>query len=341
MLDQQALADIRKRADLLKAKVNDAFANDGVPIEEIRYEMYLNLRYQGTDNTLMIVEPNNGDFLTAFSKEHMREFSFNFQDRGVVVEDVRVRGIGTSLSLPPESPQAGLCHVQRRDATTEDATSYAKMTFSLPGTVSAPVYMLQDLEAGLEIKGPAILIDSTQTLIVEPNATAIVLAKHVVLEVSSPDRSEVSAEIVDPVRLSVFAHRFQAIAEQMGRMFQKVSVSTNIKERLDFSCAIFAPDGKLVANAPHVPVHLGSMEYAVRYQHENFGSQLMPGDHLCANHPEAGGTHLPDITIITPIWDEQGGSIIFYVASRGHHAEIGGIHPGYVDCRCVDMAESC
>ena len=114
----------------------------------------------------------------------------------------------------------------------------------------------------------------------------------------------------------------------MGRMFQKTSVSTNIKERLDFSCAVFSPDGKLVANAPHVPVHLGSMEYAVRYQHEKLRGQLKPGDHICTNHPSAGGTHLPDITIITPVWDDAGHSIIFYVASRGHHAEIGGIHPG-------------
>lgn len=119
-----------------------------------------------------------------------------------------------------------------------------------------------------------------------------------------------------------------AIAEQMGRMFQKTSVSTNIKERLDFSCAVFSPDGKLVANAPHVPVHLGSMEYAVRYQHERLQGQLKPGDHICTNHPIAGGTHLPDITIITPVWDDAGDGIIFYVASRGHHAEIGGIHPG-------------
>jgi 5-oxoprolinase (ATP-hydrolysing) len=128
--------------------------------------------------------------------------------------------------------------------------------------------------------------------------------------------------------LSIFAHRFMAIAEQMGRALQKTSVSTNVKERLDYSCALFDPTGGLVANAPHLPVHLGSMSTCVRRQAEIWKGKLVKGDVIVSNHPEYGGTHLPDITVITPAFNDTGDRILFYVASRAHHADIGGILPG-------------
>lgn len=127
---------------------------------------------------------------------------------------------------------------------------------------------------------------------------------------------------VDPVQLSIFANRFMSIAEQMGRTLQRTSISTNIKERLDFSCALFSPNGGLVANAPHLPVHLGSMSEAVKYQIQTLGSKWKEGQVIMANHPKAGGTHLPDITVITPVFND--GVPVFYVANRGHHADIGG-----------------
>lgn len=135
-------------------------------------------------------------------------------------------------------------------------------------------------------------------------------------------------ENVDPIMLSIFAHRFMAIAEQMGRALQKTSVSTNVKERLDYSCALFDSTGGLVANAPHLPVHLGSMSTCVKRQAEIWKGKLVRGDVIVSNHPEFGGTHLPDITVITPAFNEQGDKILFYVASRAHHADIGGILPG-------------
>jgi N-methylhydantoinase B/oxoprolinase/acetone carboxylase alpha subunit len=136
-------------------------------------------------------------------------------------------------------------------------------------------------------------------------------------------------EEADPILLSLFAARFMSVAEAMGRSLQQTSISTNIKERLDFSCALFSPDGGLVANAPHLPVHLGSMSFAVRYQIETLGKDgIHQGDVLLANHPSAGGSHLPDITCITPVFDDSGKQIIFFTASRGHHADIGGILPG-------------
>lgn len=130
----------------------------------------------------------------------------------------------------------------------------------------------------------------------------------------------------DPIELSIFGHRFMSIAEQMGITLQRTSVSTNIKERLDFSCALFDPEGNLVANAPHLPVHLGSMQEAVRYQVKLLGTTWLEGEVILSNHPKAGGTHLPDMTVISPVF--QDGKPIFYVASRGHHADIGGIQPG-------------
>lgn len=312
----------------LKARVSDALKQDGIHEEYIRYETYLNLRYKGTDNTLMILQPEDGDFLAEFKRSHQREYSFDFEHRAVLVEDIRVRGIGKSTLVEEIQPQKEFLEIAKRPIDLTSHPDYTEVTFDAFGPMSVPVCQLSTLQAGDVIRGPAILIDATQTIVVEPRATATIISTHVVLDVLSATKKADAIDVVDPIRLSVFGHRFMAIAEQMGRIFQKTSVSTNIKERLDFSCAVFAPDGTLVANAPHVPVHLGSMEYAVRYQHEQLKGNLKPGDHLCTNHPLAGGTHLPDITIVSPVWNDQGTEIIFYVASRGHHAEIGGTHPG-------------
>ncbi|KAL0253232.1 hypothetical protein SLS55_010204 [Diplodia seriata] len=329
VFDEAAMETIKERIAALKKKVTSELIGDGIPPDRITYEVYLNLRYKGTDNLLMILEPASNDFSAEFRTQHRREFSFDIPGRPILCEDIRVRGIGKSLSIPAEAPQAELKATTTtavgKDKQDDECTVY----FTNGGHSKTPVFFLGNLPAGSQISGPAMIIDATQTIVVEPSATATVLPKHVILHVpSARSKESEAADTIDPVRLSIFGHRFMSIAEQMGRTFQKTSVSTNIKERLDFSCALFSPEGKLVANAPHVPVHLGSMEYAVRYQHEQLGPSLKPGDVICSNHPIAGGTHLPDITIITPIWDAAGHAIIFYVASRGHHAEIGGTHPG-------------
>lgn len=181
--------------------------------------------------------------------------------------------------------------------------------FANGGRQPTKVFRLNHLEPGATVPGPAIIIDNTQTIIVIPGAHAKILTSHVVIDTTtttagdrshqqqqqaSPDDDGRERElVVDPVRLSIFGHRFMGIAEEMGRTLQKTSISLNIKERLDFSCAVFSPDGELVANAPHVPVHLGSMSYAVKYQHELHRGKLRVGDVLVSNHPESGGTHLP------------------------------------------------
>jgi 5-oxoprolinase (ATP-hydrolysing) len=196
------------------------------------------------------------------------------------------------------------------------------------GRQETSIYKLEDLSIGDRISGPAIIADGTQTIVVPPGSTALIIETHVVINIGDENtQTKANAEQVDPILLSIFAHRFMAIAEQMGRALQKTSVSTNVKERLDYSCALFDAEGGLVANAPHLPVHLGSMSTCVRMQASIWKGKLKKGDVIVSNHPEYGGTHLPDITVVTPAFSSSG-EIVFYVASRAHHADIGGILPG-------------
>jgi 5-oxoprolinase (ATP-hydrolysing) len=184
--------------------------------------------------------------------------------------------------------------------------SQTEAYFADGGMQSTKVFRLDNLRPGALISGPAIIIDSTQTIVIIPRAQARILTSHVVIDVSDAQTRQAALAdaglVVDPIKLSIFGHRFMSIAEQMGRTLQKTSVSLNIKERLDFSCAIFSPEGDLVANAPHVPVHLGSMSYAVKYQHELHKGKLKPGDVLVSNHPESGGTHLPGRFPLATSW---------------------------------------
>jgi 5-oxoprolinase (ATP-hydrolysing) len=261
VLDQKSLSVLRDRIEVLKAKVQSELETDGISKAQIHHEVYLNLRYQGTDNLLMILNPEDGDFSEAFIREHKREFSFTFPGRAIVVEDVRVRGVGKSLSVPPEAPQDELKTADVTPTGKDTQDDSTTVCFSGVGYVKTPVFFLDNLKPGNHINGPAMIIDKTQTIVVEPHATATILSRHVILNVAPKTKREGSGEstlVVDPIRLSVFGYRFMSVADQMSRMFQKTSVSTNIKERLDFSCAVFSPDGKLVANAPNVPVHLGS-----------------------------------------------------------------------------------
>lgn len=248
VLDDTAMISIEQRITYMKEKIEKELTSDGIAKELIEYQVYLHLRYQGTDNLLMILRPEDGDFKSAFIKEHHREFTFTFQGRNVLIEDIRVRGVGQSLSLPPEAPQAELKSLITSVKSTEERDNVASVYFAETGKVETPVFLLGHLKPGDKIAGPAMIIDNTQTIVVEPIANAVILNKHVILHIA-PKTQKVAGMMdqVDPIRLSIFGHRFMSVAEQMGRMFQKTSVSTNIKERLDFSCALFSPDGKLVS----------------------------------------------------------------------------------------------
>ncbi|KAG9243173.1 Hydantoinase B/oxoprolinase-domain-containing protein [Calycina marina] len=334
--------EVQLRLSNLQEQVARELKSEGFTTRDITFERYVNLRYAGSDTMIMILEPEDGNYAAAFIKEHKREFSFTL-DRKILVENLRIRGranAGTETTKKQTISSEMLSLAPRIGSS--DGTKSLKVYFQ-GGWSDAPLYLLKDCTPGDVISGPAMIYDQTQMIVVQPAAKAHVLSSHVVISLGSATAK--SSTVVDeplsedPIQLSIMSNRFMGIAEQMGLTLQKTSVSVNIKERLDFSCALFGPCGGLVANAPHVPVHLGSMEHAVRYQHNLHSKDLRPGDVLVSNTPLAGGTHLPDITVITPIFDSEGENISFYTASRGHHSEIGGILPGSMPASSTKLYE--
>ncbi|TEY52426.1 hypothetical protein BOTCAL_0259g00110 [Botryotinia calthae] len=334
---------LKKKIGELKQKSTDALRAQGFQDSSIVHEEYLNMRYRGTESALMVVKPEKQDveefggdewaYGKAFIKQHQQEFGFTLPDRDIIVDDVRVRGIGKSFEGLEKTVDQQLKEIKPKNVETGKKEYKRSQVYFEGGRQDTPIYKLEDLDTGDRIKGPAILADGTQTVVITPGASALIIETHVVInigEYESKDKSSAKDETksVDPIMLSIFAHRFMAIAEQMGRALQKTSVSTNVKERLDYSCALFDSTGGLVANAPHLPVHLGSMSTCVKRQAEIWKGKLVKGDVIVSNHPEYGGTHLPDITVITPAFNPAGDKILFYVASRAHHADIGGILPG-------------
>jgi 5-oxoprolinase (ATP-hydrolysing) len=317
----------QERLQTLENRAVEALAKQGYEADRAVVERYLNMRYQGTDTAIMVLEDSLRSFEVSFKEQYEREFGFVLSDREIVVDDYRVRAIVPGYTLPEGEPP----HPIGAPSPIDSTRAYFEN-----GWETVPVYDIKDLMPGHEIPGPCIVIQPISTVVLEVDCRAFVDSNGVLeIEVSS-DRHEQqdveSTDIVeDPVQLSIFAHRFMGIAEQMGRTLQRTAISVNMKERLDFSCALFTKEGGLVANAPHIPVHLGAMERAVRFQVEYWNSEgregIKEGDVLVSNHPQlAGGSHLPDITVITPVFHD--GYIVFFVASRGHHADIGGIAPG-------------
>lgn len=327
-----SVSEIKSRLETLSAKGSQGLEAQGFDGQSTEHERFLNMRYKGSDTSLMIPIPEHiGDVGLTFTAKHNQEFGFS-QARDILVDDVRVRSVGKSGVLNISSPFEELEKYSAQELTPVPTPTFSrKIFFEKHGWTQTSVYELKSISPGAHIAGPAMIIDKTQTIVVDHLSNATILPEHVILEVEKDDQQEVSTETVDPVQLSVFGHRFMTVAEQMGHTMEKTSISVNIKERLDYSCAIFAADGGLVANAPHVPSHLGSMSTAIVYQAQRYKpGELKPGDVIIANHPTAGGTHLPDITTITPVFDDEENpkEIIFYVANRGHHADIGGTVPG-------------
>ncbi|KAH8682020.1 Hydantoinase B/oxoprolinase-domain-containing protein [Xylariales sp. PMI_506] len=321
-LNEAALQHAHQRLAELKTKVSAELTSQGANEKSITFDSSLVLRYFGTDTNLTISEPSDGDYAKAFKDVHEREFAFSM-NRAIVVESIKVRGTGRAGAVAEDI--SALQELKASKQTPAGGPSAVQRVYLGGSWHETAVYKLDEVAKGSVIDGPALIIDKTQTILVEPTFRAFVLSSHVVLDkinlnVYKPV-SHVS-EDVDPILLSVFAHRFMAIAEQMGNTLQRTSISTSIKERLDFSCAIFSPEGRLVANAPHIPIHLGSMQFAIQTQHKHWLGKLKPGDVLMTNHPQWGGTHLPDLTVVTPVF--IGDVIAFYVASRGHHTDIGG-----------------
>lgn len=330
------------RLAALRQRVGDDLTGQGARAESLRFDEALVLRYAGTDTNITVARPADGDYARAFAETHLREFAFSM-DRDIVIESIKVRGTGQADAQAEEPPYgAELREVLAASAGNGTDTKTAtpppdgRQRVYMDGAwTETDVYQLGSLPPGVVLAGPALIIDETQTIFVDPKFSAIILSRHVILDrmagAAIPKASSHKTVVVEqeqdeeeenPIQLSVFAHRFMAIAEQMGNTLQRTSISTSIKERLDFSCAIFSPEGKLVANAPHIPIHLGSMQFAIQAQHRHWQGRLRDGDVLLTNHPQWGGTHLPDLTVVTPVfWND---AIVFYVASRGHHTDIGG-----------------
>ena len=298
------------RLAALQARSADALALASHDEDAIMVaERYLNMRYAGADATLMIREPEDGDWAKAFKAEHHLQFGFSHgDDRAVCVDDLRVRVVQKSSASRP-CELASEVEVALKQALPAKASGAVPVYFD--DWEDTKVYDLCQLRSGTIIDGPALIYDKTFTVVVEPKAKAIITPECVVLELTNSTRTAALSTAIDPVQLSVFGHRFMSISEQMGRALQKTAVSVNIKERLDFSCALFDPEGRLVANAPHVPAMLGSMQFAVKWQADYWKGKLKPGDVLLSNHPIAGGVHLPDFTVVTPVFDPAGKEIIF------------------------------
>lgn len=313
---QEALKDIHERMEKLVEKTFERVKATKYDVK-IEVKKFLSLRYEGTDTSLLIERPENDDYISVYETNYRREYGFLLSKRNVIIDEIRVQLI---LNVP------GLQRVPITESNKKPEPVVYKSVYFEGGRVNTPVYLLNDLGVHDKIEGPAIIIDQTTSIVVEPACIAQLNRDgDIILTIGEVKVRKPTTEL-DTILLSVFSHRFMSIAEQMGYALERTSVSTNIKERRDFSCALFGPDGALVANAPHLPVHLGSMQEAVKWQINYWKDDWKEGEVILSNHPEAGGSHLPDITVMTPVFMD--GKPVFYVASRGHHADIGGISPG-------------
>jgi 5-oxoprolinase (ATP-hydrolysing) len=257
VFSEQEKGSLIERLNGLKKKARAALEDQGFSQKDIVFEEYLNMRYRGTESALMIVKPEAGEFGgeenaydKAFVRQHEQEFGFTLPDRDVLVDDIRVRGIGKCNIQMEKTVDQQLKELKPKDVDPSKQ-EFTKSIYFEGGRRETPVFRLEKLEVGDRVKGPAMLADGTQTIVVTPGATALILYTHVVINIGEAEgesSKKLSTEKVDPIMLSIFAHRFMAIAEQMGRALQKTSVSTNVKERLDYSCALFDAEGGLVAN---------------------------------------------------------------------------------------------
>ncbi len=309
----------------MEADGRSEMERQGVATDRTEAVRKAHLRYEGTDTALVIDYGAMADIVSRFEEAHRQQFGFISPEKSHIVEALSVEVIGAGEVL--EDPVVG----EETDVPAPAPLATVSM-FSAEETHDTPVYDREAMKPGCRVDGPAILKEANATTVVEPGWRAEVTKHdHLILTrvVALPKRVAIGTE-ADPVMLEVFNNLFMSIAEQMGGVLQNTSYSVNIKERLDFSCAIFDTQGDLVANAPHIPVHLGSMSESVKTVARERAGRMKRGDVYMLNTPYNGGTHLPDVTVITPVFEADRDEVLFYVASRGHHAEIGGITPGSV-----------
>jgi 5-oxoprolinase (ATP-hydrolysing) len=306
-------------AEKLATEARNDLVAQGVPAGRVTVLRRVHLKYDGTDTALVVTLGPRAEMVAQFEASYRKHFSFLMPDRPLVAEAVSVEAIAS-----------GEKHEEPKVAEKTTATPARRVRFFTGGSWhEAPLYRREDLGPGACIDGPAIIAEANSTTVVEPEWRARVSPlNHLILERSQPRKAALAIGTqVDPVMLEIFNNLYMSIAEQMGLRLQATAYSVNIKERLDFSCALFDQAGNLIANAPHMPVHLGSMGESIKTVIRLNAGKMRPGDVYVLNAPYNGGTHLPDVTVITPVFSSQN-EILFYVGSRGHHADIGGITPG-------------
>ena len=323
-LTDAALPAIHARLDALAEEAAAEIRRQGAGSGELRVMRRAHVRYAGTDSAL-VVDFGDGsvDALTAaFEAAYSRRFAFLMEGRGLVVEAVSVEAIAAG-DAPAEPRQEAI-------APTPAPIAETVRMYGGGQWWDAALVVRETLRPGDLVDGPAIIAEKNATTVVEPGWQARVTElDHLVLQRIVPRETRTAiGTSVDPVMLEVFNNLFMNIAEQMGLQLQNTAYSVNIKERLDFSCALFDAQGQLIANAPHMPVHLGSMSESIKTVIERNAGRMQRGDVYVLNDPYHGGTHLPDITVVTPVFDADDQHILFYVASRGHHADVGGVTPG-------------
>ncbi|CAJ1391680.1 unnamed protein product [Effrenium voratum] len=335
-LEEATKPEIETLLNRLATEVEGELESQGVARAAIATRATLHIRYDGTDTSLEV--PYDGTDIAAaraaFESAHKAQFGFISPGRAMVVEAVGLEGEDSTDNTPP---------LDAHDAT-EHRPGPAQQGRMFTGGAwrEAGVYRRDRDGAGpgARIAGPAVIVEANQTIIVEPGWEAQVTERDTVVmrRVEARTTAAPVGTDADPVMLEVFNNLFMSIAEQMGVTLQNTASSVNIKERLDFSCAVFDASGALVANAPHMPVHLGSMDRSVESIIRQ-NPDMRPGDVYALNAPYNGGTHLPDITVVTPVFDDAGKDILFFVASRGHHADVGGMAPGSATPRATHVDE--
>jgi 5-oxoprolinase (ATP-hydrolysing) len=333
LLDAEGLTAAEALAAPLVDETKEELEGQGVVRAGIRISVLAHLRYLGTDSALPVPLGTLAELKNGFEAMHRQRFGFVSPDKPIEIEAIEVEALGGGDH--PHEPDLPLSIDELPDPKT------TTRLYTAGAWHDAPVFLRGGLEPGHCIAGPALIIEPHQTVVIEPHWQAEVTAKnHLLLtRITKRETRTALGTSVDPVLLEVFNKRFTAIAEQMGYALQNTARSVNIKERLDFSCAIFDGDGRLVANAPHIPVHLGSMDRSVETIRREVGAGLRPGDVWMLNAPYNGGTHLPDITVVTPVFAEGSAEILFFVAARGHHADIGGISPGSMSPKATRIEE--
>ena len=318
----KALAALKREGARLGKDAKAEVAGQGVPAGKIKVIVRAHIRYAGTDTALVVDAGTLAKMKSAFEKAHKARFGFIDRSKQLMIEAASVEAVGGGAKFRERAYKTIRSKLPSPARTTQ--------FFSGGAWHEAGVYTRDQLAPGAKVPGPAIIIEPHQTIVVEDGWRAAITPKnHLLLERTvALARARPIGTQADPIMLEVFNNLFMSIAEQMGVSLQNTAYSVNIKERLDFSCAIFDADGTLVANAPHMPVHLGSMDRAVETIIRENRGKIRPGDAYLINAPYNGGTHIPDLTVCTPVFDRANRKILFWVASRGHHADIGGIAPG-------------